>query len=177
VPLTDDLLPAFKRLNALTLPIAYPESFYKETMTEPHHGITLVAVWNSSPANGTSGASPEIPHLVGAVRCRILPSSQLYISTIGVLAPYRSHGIAMHLLQAIVKKAVELHSVRSVTAHVWEANEEGLEWYKKRNFETLGKEEGYYRKLRPQGAHLVRKWIGVGDLLANREKEGNGHAI
>jgi ribosomal protein S18 acetylase RimI-like enzyme len=177
VPLTDDLLPAFKRLNALTLPIAYPESFYKETMTEPHHGITLVAVWNSSPANGTSGASPEIPHLVGAVRCRILPSSQLYISTIGVLAPYRSHGIAMHLLQAIVKKAVELHSVRSVTAHVWEANEEGLEWYKKRNFETLGKEEGYYRKLRPQGAHLVRKWIGVGDLLANTEKEGNGHAI
>jgi ribosomal protein S18 acetylase RimI-like enzyme len=78
----------------------------------------------------------------------------------------------MHLLQAIVKKAVELHSVRSVTAHVWEANEEGLEWYKKRNFETLGKEEGYYRKLRPQSAFLVRKWIGVGDLLGNSAIQG-----
>jgi len=78
----------------------------------------------------------------------------------------------MHLLQAVVKKAVELHSVRSITAHVWEANEEGLEWYKKRNFEVLEKEEGYYRKLRPQGAHLVRKWIGVGDLLGSAAADG-----
>jgi ribosomal protein S18 acetylase RimI-like enzyme len=174
VPLTEDLLPAFKRLNTLTLPISYPESFYKETMTEPHHSVTLVAVWHSSPTNGDSGPSTEKSHLVGAVRCRLHPSSQLYISTIGVLAPYRSHGIAMHLLQAIVKKAVELHSVRCVTAHVWEANEEGLEWYKKRNFETLDKEEGYYRKLRPQGAFLVRKWIGVGDLLGNGPMQESG---
>ncbi|KNG45007.1 carbohydrate-binding module family 1 protein [Stemphylium lycopersici] len=174
VPLTQDLVPAFKRLNTLTLPISYPETFYKETMTEPHHGITLVAVWRSSPTNETSASSMEKPHLVGAVRCRLLPSSQLYISTIGVLAPYRSHGIAMHLLQAVVKKAVELHSVRSVTAHVWEANEEGMEWYKKRNFDILGKEDDYYRKLRPQGAFLVRKWIGVGDLLANGGMQENG---
>ncbi|EUC35616.1 hypothetical protein COCCADRAFT_24430 [Bipolaris zeicola 26-R-13] len=165
VPLTEDLMPAFKRLNTLTLPISYPESFYKETMTEPHHGITLVAVWHSSPADKANEPSAEQSQLVGAVRCRLLPSSQLYISTLGVLAPYRSHGIAMHLLQAIVKKAVDLHSVRSVTAHVWEANEEGMEWYKKRSFDIVGKEEGYYRKLRPQGALLVRKWIGVGDLL------------
>jgi ribosomal protein S18 acetylase RimI-like enzyme len=168
VPLTEDNLPAYKRLNSLTLPIAYPDSFYKETMTEPHLGITLVAVWHSdSTRNSTSHPPVEQPRLVGAIRCRLLPSSQLYISTIGVLAPYRSHGIAMHLLQAVVKKAVELHSVRSVVAHVWESNEEGLEWYRKRNFETLEKEDGYYRKLRPQGAFLVRKWIGVGDLLGN----------
>ncbi|CAO2651308.1 Nn.00g096050.m01.CDS01 [Neocucurbitaria sp. VM-36] len=179
-PLTEELMPAFKRLNALTLPIPYPESFYKETMTEPHHSITLVALWHASPTSDDSAnSSSEKPHLVGAVRCRLLPS-QLYISTLGILAPYRSHGIAMHLLQAVVKKAVEMHSVRCVTAHVWEANEEGLEWYKKRNFEILGKEDGYYRKLRPQGAFLVRKWIGVGDLLGNGavdETAENGHAI
>jgi ribosomal protein S18 acetylase RimI-like enzyme len=150
-------------------------------MTEPYLGITLVALWHSSPAQEDSSDSlPEKAHLVGAIRCRLLPSSQLYISTIGILAPYRSHGIAMHLLQAVVKKAVELHSVRCVTAHVWEANEEGLEWYKKRNFETLGKEDGYYRKLRPQGAFLLRKWIGVGDLLGTgtaEEKSGSGQLI
>jgi ribosomal protein S18 acetylase RimI-like enzyme len=79
----------------------------------------------------------------------------------------------MHLLQAVVKQAVELHGVRSVTAHVWEANEEGLEWYKKRSFEVLEKEEVYYRKLKPQGAFLVRKWIGVGDLLGSAGSYGS----
>lgn len=78
----------------------------------------------------------------------------------------------MHLLQAVVKKAVELYGVRSVTAHVWEANEEGLEWYAKRKFEVLGKEEGYYRKLKPGTAVLVRKWIGVGDLLGSEQGIG-----
>lgn len=171
--LTEELLPAYKRLNALTLPVAYPESFYKETMIEPNLSITLVALWYSSPTQTSStGSTPDAPRLVGAVRCRLLPSSQLYISTIAVLAPYRSHGIAMHLLQAVVKKAVELHSVRSITAHVWEANDEGLEWYKKRNFEVLEKEEAYYRKLKPQGAFLVRKWIGVGDLLGSPASDG-----
>lgn len=79
----------------------------------------------------------------------------------------------MHLLQSVVKKAVAEHGVRSVTAHVWEANEEGLEWYKKRGFEILGKEEAYYRKLNPKGAFMVRRWIGVGDLLGG---EGNSSA-
>lgn len=140
-------------------------------MTEPHLGITLVALWHASPGRA-SAAQAEEPRLVGAIRCRLLPSSQLYISTIGILAPYRTHGIAMHLLQAVVRKAVELHSVRCVTAHVWEANEEGLEWYKKRNFEIIGKEEAYYRKLRPHGALLLRKWIGIGDLLCSTRSDG-----
>jgi ribosomal protein S18 acetylase RimI-like enzyme len=171
--LTEKELPAYKTLNALTLPVAYPESFYKETMTEPNLSVTLVALWHESPASdSTIDLVAEPPRLVGAVRCRLLPSSQLYISTIAVKAPYRSHGIAVHLLQAVVKKAVEQHGVRCVTAHVWEANEEGLEWYKKRNFEVLEKEESYYRKLRPQGAFLVRKWIGVGDLLGSAGSDG-----
>ena len=88
-----------------------------------------------------------------------------------MLAPYREHGIAVHLLAAVVKKAVEMHGARCVTAHVWEANEDGLEWYKKRKFDILGKEDAYYRKLLPQGAFLVRKSIGVGDLLGNATKE------
>ncbi|KAI8934824.1 hypothetical protein NX059_008505 [Plenodomus lindquistii] len=170
-PLTAELLPAYKQLNALTLPIPYPESFYKETMTQPHLGVTLVALWHASPTWDADSSSDK-PQLVGAIRCRILPGSQLYISTMSILAPYRTHGIAMHLLQAIVKKAVHLHGVRCVTAHVWEANDEGMEWYKKRDFEILGKEQDYYKKLRPQGAFLVKKWIGIADLLANGAMEG-----
>ncbi|PSN63586.1 acyl-CoA N-acyltransferase, partial [Corynespora cassiicola Philippines] len=166
VPLTEELVPAFKRLNSLLLPVAYPPAFYTESMTEPHHGITLMAMWHTSPSSAEIVPGSEQPRLIGAIRCRILPSATLYISTIGLLSPYRSYGIATHLLHRIIAKASKEHGIRSVVAHVWEANEEGLEWYKKRGFEIIGKEDGYYSKLRPSGAILIRKWIGVGDLLA-----------
>lgn len=171
-PLSEDLIPSFKRLNSLLLPIPYPEAFYAETMTEPHHSVTLMALWHPTPLEGDSNLDVdriEKAHLVGAIRCRVLPSANLYISTIGLLAPYRSHGIATHLLHRIVAKAAQEHGVRYVTAHVWEANDAGLEWYEKRGFEIIGREETYYRKLRPSGAILVRRWIGVGDLLGDAD--------
>ncbi|KAF1929413.1 uncharacterized protein M421DRAFT_60750 [Didymella exigua CBS 183.55] len=176
VPLTPDHLDAYKTLNALTLPIPYPDSFYKETMTEPHHSITLIALWHptrpSTSPSSEGEPAPASPSVVGAIRCRLLPESQLYISTIGVLAPYREHGIAVHLLAAVVPRAVAQHGVRCVTAHVWEANDAGLQWYLKRRFDVVGKQESYYRKLQPSGALLVRKWIGIGDLLARAEGGG-----
>ncbi|KAF2636406.1 hypothetical protein P280DRAFT_472962 [Massarina eburnea CBS 473.64] len=179
VPLTDDLMPAFKRLLVLTLPIPYPPAFFAETMQKPFHGLTLLAVWQSTPpkttannANTATRDSGNSRRVVGAIRCRILPSSMLYISTISLLAPYRSHGIASHLLYNIVTKAAKEHGVTRVTAHVWEANEDGLEWYAKRGFEVVGKEDSYYSKLKPAGAVLVLKPIGVADLLAVKDAAG-----
>ncbi|KAF2017253.1 acyl-CoA N-acyltransferase, partial [Aaosphaeria arxii CBS 175.79] len=166
VPLTEELMPAFKRLNSTLLPIPYPRDFYTETMQEPFHGITLMALWHPQPVKNDPSLAAGTPKLVGAIRCRILPSSTLYISTIGLLSPYRSYGIATHLLHNIILKASEEHGIKSVTAHVWEANDLGLEWYKARGFEVIGEEEGYYRKLKPSGAKLVRRWIGPSDLLS-----------
>ena len=49
---------------------------------------------------------------------------------------------------------------------MWEANGEALEWYIKRGFEVAGQvEEGYYRKLRPSGARVVKRRVGVGDWI------------
>lgn len=95
----------------------------------------------------------------------------LYIQTLAVLSPYRSLGVASALLDAIVSTAL-IHyphqniKVEEVYAHVWEANEEALEWYKKRGFE-VGEEVvvGYYRKLRPSGARIVRRRVGVRDWV------------
>lgn len=165
VPLTEDLMPAFMRLTSLTLPIAYPPMFFAESMEEPYHSITLMALWHVEPPHGALPADTQKPRLIGAIRCRTLPSANLYISTLGLLSPYRSHGIATHLLQKIIVKASKEHGVKCVTAHVWEANEDGLEWYKKRGFEIIGREDGYYRKLNPSAAVLVRKWIRVADFL------------
>lgn len=89
----------------------------------------------------------------------------LYLSTLVLLSPYRGHGIAARMLDVMVRRAVNDHGVSSVGAHVWEANEEGLSWYRKRGFKELRREEGYYRRLDPQGALVMVKDVGVMDLL------------
>ena len=71
----------------------------------------------------------------------------LYLSTLVLLSPYRSHGIATHMLDILTRRAVYEYDVTSIGAHVWEANAEGLEWYRKRGFKQLAKEDGYYRML------------------------------
>ncbi|OQO02134.1 hypothetical protein B0A48_11686 [Cryoendolithus antarcticus] len=179
-------LPAFKHMNSLLLPIPYPESFYKETISdELTRNITLLAFWHDSPQK--RGSIPDSPlekgHLVGAIRCRLfahpLGSSpqvsgtsekpMLYLSTLVVLAPYRGHGIAAHLLETLLLRAVKDYGIGSVGAHVWEANAEGMEWYRKRGFREVGSEKGYYRKLKPDGAVVVRREVGVMDLAGREE--------
>lgn len=61
----------------------------------------------------------------------------------------------------------------SVYAHVWEANEEALEWYRRRGFVVGERVEGYYRRLKPQGARVVRRRVGgVGDWLGGTGRGG-----
>lgn len=179
--------PAFKRLNTLLLPIPYPESFYKEILSDPlTSDLTLLAFWRDNPALKDS----EKGRLVGAIRCRLLtqpppPTANtnihtqtksvakvvakevpmLYLSTLVLLSPYRHYGVASHMLNVLTRRAIEGYGIRSVGAHVWEANAEGLEWYRKRGFREVGREEGYYGRLRPSGAVVVRREVGVMDLV------------
>lgn len=75
-------------------------------------------------------------------------------------------GIGTALLEAVVRVAVRRYGVVAVYAHVWEANAEALEWYRKRGFEVGELEVGYYRRLKPAGARVVRRRVGVGEYLA-----------
>lgn len=84
----------------------------------------------------------------------------LYISTLTLLSPYRHLGIAAHLLGRVEKVAKEKYRVGAIGAHVWAANTEGLEWYRKRGFEEVKREEGYYSRLKPSAAVVVRKDTG-----------------
>ncbi|MCJ1289083.1 hypothetical protein MMC34_000615 [Xylographa carneopallida] len=131
----------------------------------------------------------EDGELVGAIRCRLEPvptppspggspttEQQLYIQALALLSPYRGHGIATHLLETVITEALRMHAdVTGVYAHVWEANEEGLEWYKRRGFVVEEPViQGYYRRLKPDGARIVRKGIGVRDWLRVKDEAGAG---
>lgn len=206
---TPQTLPALKRLNALLLPINYPESFYSEILSSPTTArLTRLAFWFHSPLptpriNGDAkvldgeldgevererGWSPreeEQGICVGGVRCRLEPpyeagtspgpsespqllprGGSIYIMTLCTLSPYRHLGVGTQLITSILSAAVEL-GCSEVYAHVWEANTDALDWYRKRGFDVDSGEvvQGYYRKLRPAGARVVRRRVGIDDAL------------
>lgn len=175
---TKEDIPHLKHLTGLLLPIPYPDTFFKQIITdELTNRITLLAVWHDDPASKAKHKG----RLVGAIRCRLLahsPVSQplpkpddgsmLYLSTLILLSPYRSHGIASHMLQTLTRRAIEEYGVASVGAHVWEANVDALEWYRRRGFCEIGREEGYYRRLEPQGAVVMQRKVSVMDLIGKQ---------
>ena len=167
----------FKRLNSLLLAIPYPESFYREIIEDQQtNDMTLLAVWHDDLA----AVGKEKGRLVGAIRCKLLayppisnpyPTREnegpmLYLSTLVLLSPYRKHGIATRMLDIVTRRAVFAYGIVSVGAHVWEANMEGLEWYRKRAFLEVSKDGRYYRRLKPQGAVVVQRRVRVMDLAA-----------
>jgi ribosomal protein S18 acetylase RimI-like enzyme len=171
---TKEDMPSFKKLNSILLPIPYPESFYKEILAEPvDRSITLMALWHDSP----SDIGKAKGRLVGAIRCRLftkppgnsatkarVEGPMLYLSTLVLLSPYRSYGIAAHMLDSLIRSAVDDYGITSVGAHVWEANGEGLQWYRKRGFREVSREVGYYRRLNPKDAVVMLRDVGVMDL-------------
>lgn len=167
---TKDDVPHLKRLISLLLPIPYSDRFFHEILEDPLiNDITLLAVWHDDAAM----RGQQKGRVVGAIRCRLLSHSptargdgpMLYLSTLALLSPYRGHGIATHLLYALTRRAIADYGISSIGAHVWEANDEGLEWYRKRGFREVGRESVYYRRLDPQGAVVMQRDVSVTDLL------------
>lgn len=102
----------------------------------------------------------------------------IYIQSLALLSPYRSHGLAAAALENIVGSAALLRrmpaspgqppalDVGTIYAHVWTENDEGLRWYAARGFAREGAEpvHGYYFKLRPDSAWVVRREIEGGPV-------------
>ncbi|EEA26960.1 hypothetical protein TMatcc_004759 [Talaromyces marneffei ATCC 18224] len=99
------------------------------------------------------------------------PPTNLYIQTLHLLSPHRGNGVAASLLNALlfakppsrgskayrVSPLVRHYNIHTVTAHVHETNDEGLRWYVARGFHVEdGVVKGYYRRLNPGGARIVR---------------------
>lgn len=164
VPVQTDHLPALKRLTGNLLPVRYPDRFFDGVVIENIPAtFSRVALMDEKP--------------VGWIRCRLDPFpeqtvppsktkpiyNRIYVQALCVLAPYRGLGIATSLLEAVTAPPLpSKYDIAHVYAHVWESNEEALEWYDKRGFKRTMKVDQYYRKLRPDGAWIVKKDLDGG---------------
>ena len=124
---TADINP-LRRINALLLPVAYPDDFYRGT-TDP-------AAWGNTSRVITWAHDGEEPKVVGGVVARVEPvhagttAQTVYIRSLCILSPYRSLGLIGAAVDNIVATAVADPSldVKTVSAHVWTENDEGLRW-------------------------------------------------
>ena len=166
-----------RRINSLLLPINYPDSFYHKIL-DPSSApsFSRVILWQDDPSHP--------PKVIGGIVCRVDPSlapdstptvpkyvegvCDIYVQSLALLSPYRSHGLAAAALKSVIDSATAQIRVKiaGLYAHVWTENAEALEWYAARGFK---KEEpvinGYYKRLKPDSAWILRRRLGVGDHL------------
>lgn len=157
-PITSADINALRRINSLLLQVPYSDLFYDRAADEGGEGrFSRVITWTHE---------GEEPQVVGGVVCRAEPVSvhskdqSLYIQSLCLLSPYRSLGLITAALNVVIQAALaepELN-VKSMSAHVWTENEEGLQWYDSRGFKrSPNPVNGYYIKLRPDSAWLVKR--------------------
>ncbi|EAQ89579.1 hypothetical protein CHGG_06198 [Chaetomium globosum CBS 148.51] len=192
VPLVQEHVPALRRINSLLLPVPYPDSFYAKVLDPLASGLFSRAIlWQDSDADtpkvigglicrlepnpflDTQGQLIPHPfppsHLQKPSNVPLnTPYHAIYIQSLALLSPYRSLGLAAAALEHIIASATILPAAgssidaRTIYAHVWTENEEGLKWYEARGFAREGAEpmKEYYFKLRPGTAWVVRRHIG-----------------
>ncbi|KAI0116600.1 hypothetical protein F4776DRAFT_636344 [Hypoxylon sp. NC0597] len=192
-PILPEYIPALRRITSLLLPVNYPDSFYARLSDPLSSGaFSRVLLW-SDPSDPNSNAAPKV---IGGLVCRPEPSpftshrnkpqtpttpesqpNALYIQSLVLLAPYRQLGLAAALLDEVVRLAANSpFACNEVYAHVWTDNEDGLRWYLARGFTKHGEIQGYYFKLKPDSAWIVRRQIAPNNIGSTTAVLTNGTA-
>ncbi|PRW56198.1 N-alpha-acetyltransferase 50 [Chlorella sorokiniana] len=155
-PVNEKNIEQLRVLNRAIFPINYPERMYKDILAFPD--VTHLAYHNDV--------------LVGAIACRLEKTPQgpqLYILTLGVLAPYRGMGAGTALLERCLQAvAANLPEVSEAVLHVQVNNESAIKFYSRFGFEIAETIAGYYKRLDPPDAVLLRRRLqpAAGDEAA-----------
>lgn len=147
-------LKQLKKLNSVVFPVFYNDKFYRNVLQEGE--FCKLAYFNDV--------------VVGAVCCRLEKNptgsgKQVYIMTLGCLAPYRRLGTGSLLLKHILKVCQQRKDIESICLHVQINNEEAIAFYQKFGFEITETEEGYYKRIEPSSAYVLRR--STADLPAD----------
>ena len=111
----------------------------------PSWYFTMILLWEACAAEWT-----PLPWEGRSVN-RIVSKSfylnlfQLYIMTLGCLAPYRRLGIGTKMLEHVLKVVQEDGNFASIFLHVQINNQSAIEFYKKFGFNIVETKEQYYK--------------------------------
>lgn len=83
---------------------------------------------------------------------------QVYIMTLGVLAPYRGLGIGTKLLNHVIDLSSK-QNIGSIYLHVQTNNEDAINFYKKFGFEITDMIKNYYTNITPPDCFVLTKFV------------------
>jgi len=154
--ITPSNLGTLRKLNSVIFPVKYSEKFYKDVLLPEAEDFCKLVYYNDLP--------------VGTICCRIERAgnegeANLYIMTMGVLAPYRSLSLGSEALKQILASASSSQKpkIAKVYLHVQVSNDGAKRFYERQGFIEVRKEEGYYKKIEPRDAWVLEKEIGPDD--------------
>ncbi|KAI1505929.1 hypothetical protein F5X99DRAFT_427806 [Biscogniauxia marginata] len=198
-------VPALRRITSLLLPVNYPDSFYARLADPKSSGaFSRVVLWQDAeaaapkvigglvcrpepspfhessptPLGGTSIFQTTTPTPAPTTTTTTQIPNALYIQSLVLLSPYRGLGLAAALLDDAARRAAASaeFACDTVYAHVWTENADGLRWYLARGFAQADEVKGYYFKLQPDSAWVVRRDILGSTSSALGLRDGNAAA-
>ncbi|PAV18844.1 N-acetyltransferase NAT13 [Pyrrhoderma noxium] len=144
--ITTNNLGTVRVLNSTLFPIKYSEKFYKDILSPDVEDFCKLVYLNDVP--------------IGTICCRIETKddeNNLYLMTMGVLAPYRSRNIGSRTIQHILD-AAKVHKkpkISNVYLHVQVSNADAKRFYERHDFKEIGIAQEYYKKIEPRDAWIL----------------------
>ncbi|KAI5954317.1 NAT5 [Candida jiufengensis] len=136
--LTINNIGVFKKINEVSLPTTYPESWYKLSL-ESNEIMVQLAFYAELPV-GAIRAKTFNNNSIKSLYQESINSSILsktpncvYIESFAVLEKYRSLKLGTELLNWIIEETKK-RFIHEILIHVHVTNEYALEWYKRKEF-------------------------------------------
>ncbi|CAH2350373.1 N-alpha-acetyltransferase Nat5p [[Candida] railenensis] len=163
----DDLTPnnvgVLKKINQVTLPTTYPESWYKDALQSDQ--IVKLAFYSELPVGNIKAKAikfsskqsfenitntKETASSGSDSQPKILPNA-VYIETLAVLASYQNLGIGSKLLSFIIEET-KTRFIHEIVLHVQSSNIKAIDWYLKKGFSKKEEVKDYYKDQGMEGA-------------------------
>ncbi|KAJ2339311.1 hypothetical protein GGH92_006778 [Coemansia sp. RSA 2673] len=152
-----DNIQRMRTLNSVLFPVHYSASFYRGLLLPGQ--FAQLAVYGNSYVGTIACRKQPLGFASGPLLAQPQPQQEdkleVYMMTLGVLAPYRRLGLGKQLLRHAIDYATKDPMVCKMVLHVQIDNDDALRFYHKHGFSTVRMVERYYKTIDPPHAYLL----------------------
>ncbi|KAI9481939.1 hypothetical protein LPJ78_003058 [Coemansia sp. RSA 989] len=155
-PVVPDNISKVRNLNSVLFPVRYAKTFYENLLHPGYFG--RLAYFNKQCVGTITCCKQPLGYADAKAAEMREPSErcEMYMMTLGVLAPFRRMGIAQSLVQCALETAAQDPSIERVALHVQVGNDDALGFYHKLGFVTTHTIDQYYRHIEPAQAYVLQ---------------------